>query len=72
MKSIKSGCEWKREKMLLLVCIFEKTLFTPYNFLIYFESDSEWRRERKDNNKDIKIYYLIEKRRKNIVYFIVI
>ncbi|MFS7941697.1 hypothetical protein Hanom_Chr06g00479291 [Helianthus anomalus] len=32
---------FEREKMLLLICIFEGTLFIPYNFLIYFESDCE-------------------------------
>ncbi|KAJ0939628.1 hypothetical protein HanRHA438_Chr02g0063331 [Helianthus annuus] len=46
VKSIKSGCEWRREKMVLFICIFEGTLFTHYNFLIYFESDCEWRREK--------------------------
>ncbi|KAJ0848871.1 hypothetical protein HanPSC8_Chr13g0562501 [Helianthus annuus] len=32
LKGIKSGCEWRREKMLLFICIFEGTLFTHYNF----------------------------------------
>ncbi|MFS7941405.1 hypothetical protein Hanom_Chr05g00475861 [Helianthus anomalus] len=32
IKGIKSGCEWRREKMLLFICIFEGTLFTHYNF----------------------------------------
>ncbi|MFS8003455.1 hypothetical protein Hanom_Chr13g01214171 [Helianthus anomalus] len=47
MNSIKSGCEWRREKMLLFICIFEKTMFTPYNFLIYFENSCEWMREKR-------------------------
>ncbi|KAF5772745.1 hypothetical protein HanXRQr2_Chr13g0580801 [Helianthus annuus] len=53
MNSIKNGCEWRREKMLLFICIFGGTLFPPYNFLIYFESGCEWG-ERKSNDKGIK------------------
>ncbi|MFS8021869.1 hypothetical protein Hanom_Chr16g01432541 [Helianthus anomalus] len=41
IKGIKSGCEWRREKMLLFICMFERTLFTYYNFLIYIESGCE-------------------------------
>ncbi|MFS8023690.1 hypothetical protein Hanom_Chr16g01454411 [Helianthus anomalus] len=41
IKGIKNGCEWSREKMLLFICIFEWTLFTHYNFLIYIESGCE-------------------------------
>ncbi|MFS7969353.1 hypothetical protein Hanom_Chr09g00808201 [Helianthus anomalus] len=37
IKGIKSSCEWRREKMLLFICIFEGTLFTHYIFLIYIE-----------------------------------
>ncbi|MFS7898547.1 hypothetical protein Hanom_Chr00s025366g01764361 [Helianthus anomalus] len=36
----------QREKMLLFICIFGGTLFTPYTFLIYIESGCEWRREK--------------------------
>ncbi|MFS7904315.1 hypothetical protein Hanom_Chr01g00034641 [Helianthus anomalus] len=35
IKGIKSGCEWRREKMLLFICIFKGTLFTHYNFFKY-------------------------------------
>ncbi|MFS7935705.1 hypothetical protein Hanom_Chr05g00406711 [Helianthus anomalus] len=38
IKGIKSGCDRRREKILLFICIFGGTLFTLYNFLIYFES----------------------------------
>ncbi|MFS7968313.1 hypothetical protein Hanom_Chr09g00795971 [Helianthus anomalus] len=41
IKGIKSGCEWRREKMLLFICIFKGALFTHYNFLIYIESGCE-------------------------------
>ncbi|MFS8010929.1 hypothetical protein Hanom_Chr14g01302741 [Helianthus anomalus] len=43
---IKSGCEWREQKMLLFISIFRGKLFTPCNFLIYFESVCEWRREK--------------------------
>ncbi|MFS7963813.1 hypothetical protein Hanom_Chr08g00742731 [Helianthus anomalus] len=46
IKGIKSGCEQRREKMLLFICIFGGTLFTRYNFLIYFESGCEWKLEK--------------------------
>ncbi|MFS7943410.1 putative glutathione transferase [Helianthus anomalus] len=36
----------RREKMLLFICIFGGTLFTRYNFLIYFESGCEWKLEK--------------------------
>ncbi|MFS8003458.1 hypothetical protein Hanom_Chr13g01214221 [Helianthus anomalus] len=41
VKGIKSGCEWRRDKMLLFICIFGGILFTQYNFLIYIESACE-------------------------------
>ncbi|KAF5769283.1 hypothetical protein HanXRQr2_Chr14g0646451 [Helianthus annuus] len=57
--------------MLLFICIFGGTLFTPYNFLIYLKVVVS-RGERKDNDKSIKKYYLIEKERENVVFFSVI
>ncbi|MFS7983302.1 hypothetical protein Hanom_Chr11g00972951 [Helianthus anomalus] len=35
INGIKSGYEWRRDKMLLFICIFEGTLFTHYNFFYY-------------------------------------
>ncbi|MFS7901889.1 hypothetical protein Hanom_Chr01g00004861 [Helianthus anomalus] len=46
IKSIKSGCEWRREKMLLFIFIFGGDTVHPQYFLIYIESGCEWRREK--------------------------
>ncbi|KAJ0748076.1 hypothetical protein HanOQP8_Chr05g0196911 [Helianthus annuus] len=35
------GCEQMRKEMLLFICKFAGTLFTVYNFLIYFEIGCE-------------------------------
>ncbi|MFS8020798.1 hypothetical protein Hanom_Chr16g01420001 [Helianthus anomalus] len=53
IKSIKSSCEWRREKMLLFICIFWGTLFTPYNFL-YILKVVVSEGKRKDSDKGIK------------------
>ncbi|MFS7924578.1 hypothetical protein Hanom_Chr03g00274261 [Helianthus anomalus] len=42
----RTGGYCSREKMLLFICIFGGTLFTRYNFLIYFESSCEWKLEK--------------------------
>ncbi|MFS8002369.1 hypothetical protein Hanom_Chr13g01201311 [Helianthus anomalus] len=54
--------------MLLFICIFEETLFTHYNFLIYIESGCEWMRAK---NVMIKVYkyYLIENEREKVFVF---
>ncbi|KAJ0929566.1 hypothetical protein HanPSC8_Chr04g0139121 [Helianthus annuus] len=43
---IKSGCEWRSDKKLLSICIFEGTLFSLYNFLIYFKSSCQQERKK--------------------------
>ncbi|MFS7931977.1 hypothetical protein Hanom_Chr04g00362341 [Helianthus anomalus] len=41
IKGIKNGCEWRREKMLLFICIFGGHCSPSKNFLIYIESGCE-------------------------------
>ncbi|MFS7995671.1 hypothetical protein Hanom_Chr12g01120711 [Helianthus anomalus] len=48
--------------MLLLICIFEGTLSTFYNFLNIYLKVLVSEEEGKNNDKDIQKYYLIEMR----------
>ncbi|MFS7960708.1 hypothetical protein Hanom_Chr08g00706211 [Helianthus anomalus] len=41
INGIKSGCEWRREKMLLFICIFKGHCSHTIIFLIYIESGCE-------------------------------
>ncbi|MFS7945788.1 hypothetical protein Hanom_Chr06g00528281 [Helianthus anomalus] len=50
--------------MLLFIGIFDGTLFTLHNFLIYFENGCD-KIERKVNDKDIKNIIYLKKERKD-------
>ncbi|MFS7914227.1 hypothetical protein Hanom_Chr15g01413211 [Helianthus anomalus] len=50
--------------MLLFICIFGGTLFTRYNFLIYFESGCEWKLE-----KNVMIILFNWKEREKVFVF---